>query len=374
MRCRFAALFCLALLAACAPRGTVTLDPAAAGVGAPVDVFYGTTRAYDPATGSFGAARSSRLSFGRLDISVPPDRRPGEITWPRPGARPDPAHDFVTLDSQRYASDSAFRRALSTAIRQAPAGRGEVTVYVHGFNNTFAESTYRLAQLTYDLHSPAVQIAYAWPSAGKAIRYAYDRDSVLFARDGLEAMLGQIVAAGASRILIVSHSLGAELTMEVLRDMALDRNHRVMSRISGVVLISPDLDTQVFRRQAKAIGKLPQPFVIVASSRDKALALSAALTGRSERLGNLDDLEKVSDLHVTVIDVSAYSAGPGGHFTVGDSPALLNLLGRIGDVSTALKEDRSNRRGLLPGFAQQVENATEIVLAPLGPAATSQPQ
>lgn len=358
------ALLIVLLFAGCAPRGAITVDPAAAGVGTGVSVFYGTTRALDPETGSFGPLRSSRMSYGRLDISVPPDRTPGEIIWPRQGVVPDPRRDFVTVGGVTYGSDTGFRQGLAAALKRSPAAKGEVTVYVHGFNNTFAESIYRVAQLADDLDAPAVQVAYAWPSSGRALGYAYDRDSVLFARDGLETLLDEIAAAGASRILLVAHSLGSELTMEVLRQMAIDRNRTVMSRIDGVVLISPDLDTQVFRRQVKKIGKLPHPFIIVASSHDRALALSAAITGRDERLGNLGDLDKVSDLDVTVIDVSAYSSGA-GHFTVGDSATLLHVLGNLGDVSTAFSEERSIRPGLLPGIAQKVHNATEIVLAPI---------
>ena len=77
------------LAAGCAPRGAITLDPAAARVGHVETIFVGTTRAPDPTTGeAFSAERSTETRFARLDISVPPDRRPGAIAWPRPRRAP----------------------------------------------------------------------------------------------------------------------------------------------------------------------------------------------------------------------------------------------------------------------------------------------
>ena len=47
------------------------------------------------------------------------------------------------------------------------------------------------------------------------------------------------------------------------------------------------------------------------------------------------------------------------------NPALIALMGRIGDVDAALMADDRARIGLLPGVVLTVRNATEIVLAPV---------
>jgi esterase/lipase superfamily enzyme len=216
-----------------------------------------------------------------------------------------------------------------------------------------------------DLDLPGVQVHYSWPSRGKPLAYVHDRDSALFARDGFERMLDEVVAAGAERILIVGHSMGAALTMETLRQAAIRGNRRLVSRISGVLLLSPDIDVDVFHGQARAIGKLPQPFFIFTSRRDRALALSARLTGLGqERLGNIKDVSRIADLEVTVVDVAAFSVGD-GHFNVGTSPALIRLLGRIGDVDAAYGRDRTGRTGLLPGVVLTIQNVTQVVLTPV---------
>ena len=105
--------------------------------------------------------------------------------------------------------------------------------------------------------------------------------------------------------------------------------------LAGVVLISPDIDIDVFRAQARAIPKLPQPFVVFTSERDRILRLSARLSGQTDRLGTLTDVTRVADLPITFLDVAAFNRGS-GHFNVGNSPALLRLLERIASVDQAL--------------------------------------
>jgi len=114
---------------------------------------------------------------------------------------------------------------------------------------------------------------------------------------------------------------------------------------------------------------LPQPFVIFGSNRDKILRLSAALTGQQQRLGSLSDVSRVADLEVTFFDIGEFTEGA-GHFTLADSPALISLLGRIGEIQEAFEEDRRVRLGLLPGVVLTVQSATQIVLWPIGQVAS----
>lgn len=234
---------------------------------------------------------------------------------------------------------------------------------MHGFNNTFAEGTYRIAQMAHDLDLPGTVVHYSWPSAAEPLGYAYDRDSALFARDGLEELLKSVQAAGPRRIILVAHSMGSALLMETLRQVAIRGDNALLARIGGVVLISPDIDVDVFRSQAKDIGRLPQPFVVFTSRRDRVLRLSARLSGQTDRLGTLADLDRVADLPITLLDTAAFNSGD-GHFNVGNSPALLRLLERIASVDDAMGSDVSGRTGLLPGAVLTVQNATRIILQP----------
>lgn len=363
------------LLIACSPRGEfVMVDQmppekaaAAAASGVREVVFVGTSRKKEEGATGFGYGRSDAATFLRVDVRVPPDRKVGEVNWPTNARRADPDKEFLTYAETVYARPEDFRKALRGAmdIRK----QRDVVVYVHGFNNTMAESVYRVAQMHTDLKVPGVAVHYSWPSRGSALGYVYDRDSALFARDGLEDLLNQVAMAGANRIIIVAHSMGGALTMESLRQVYLSRDHQVIRHLGGVVLLSPDLDVDLFRAQARAIGKLPDPFIIFGNTRDTVLNISSKLSGAPDRLGNLKNLTPISDLDVTYLDTSAFSVD-GGHFNLGNSPALIQLLGGIANIDAAFRAEAAARVGLLPGVVLTVRNATGIILAPVEGLAT----
>jgi esterase/lipase superfamily enzyme len=349
----------LLVVTACTPRGTMTIVPPETVQGQVTQVFVGTTRVMQP-SGIYGLGRSEAMGFARYDIAIPPSRKLGEIRFPPRGKVPDVTTDFLTTAQAVYPTERAFRSDLSRALR---ADGREAVIFVHGFNSTFTEGLYRIAQLSHDMEIPGVAVHYSWPSAAQPLGYVYDRDSMLFARSGLEDLIREVAAAGASRITLVAHSMGAALMMEALRQIAM-RDGKVMPQIEGVILISPDIDVDVFRMQAREIGTLPQPFLIFGSGRDRVLRLSAWITGQNGRLGTLTDMSRVADLEVTYLDVGAFSEG-GGHFTAGTSEALILLMGRIGEVEQAFGRDVSGRAGLLPGVILTVRSATQIILLPV---------
>ncbi|WP_347311706.1 alpha/beta hydrolase [Defluviimonas sp. SAOS-178_SWC] len=360
-----AAILIVLGLAACEPRGEIVVVPEAARANAVESVYVGTTRAADPQTGdAFSKDRSQVTRYARLDVAIPPDRKPGEIRWTPPRRKPDPRTDFLTTHEELYSDAPTFRADLARALAKERRNTREAVIFVHGFNTTFAEGAYRLAQLGHDLGLHGALVHYSWPSLGHPLGYAYDRDSALFARDGLESLLDEVVAAGAERMVIVAHSMGSALTMETLRQLAISRNAAVQRRIAAVVLISPDIDVDVFRAEAMRIGTLPKPFLIFTSKKDRALALSARLSGQRDRLGNVTDVTEIADLNVTLLDTTAFSTGT-GHFNAGNSPALLAILGRIADVDAALAASQVGRPGLLPGAVLTVQSATQIVLSPV---------
>jgi esterase/lipase superfamily enzyme len=361
---QFFLVMTLMILAGCGQRGYITVDPVSRNIGTIEPIFVGTTRAYDPATRSFGPRRTPVLSLARYDISIPPDRQPGQIKWPKEGRAPDPRTEFLTASDEIYTDPAGFRTDIAKAMRDEDGDRKRALIFVHGFNNTFAEGLYRIAQLAHDLDLPRITVHYSWPSAGQALGYVHDRDSALYARDGFEMLFNQIVDAGAQEIIVVGHSMGAQLLVESLRQMDIRDPGLLRRYLRAVVLLSPDIDVEVFKSQAATFGDLPQPFLIFSSDRDRALRLSSFITGEPNRLGNLTDLEQVAELDVRVIDIAAFSTGS-GHFTIGDSPELINLLNNIANVQAAFDDDNAGRVGLLPGLVLTAQKATAIVVSPV---------
>jgi len=367
----FLALFVLS----CSPRGAfMRLDElppekmAMAADGGTIEtIFVGTTRKKED--GDFGFGRSDKPSFLRYDISVPKDRKTGEVTWPASVRRADPTKDFLTLADRDYEDAAEFRADLAGAM--ARRGQRDVVIYVHGFNNTLAESVYRVAQMHFDLKVEGVAVHYAWPSRRSALGYVYDRDSALFGRDGLEDLLREVTKAGAQRVVIVAHSMGGAVTMETLRQASIRGDRKVLDALGGVILISPDLDVDLFRAQAHAMGGLPQPFLIFGNRKDSVLGISSRIAGNPERLGNLTDLTAISDLEVTYLDTAAFDEGA-GHLNVGTSPALIQLMGGIANLDAAFRAEARARVGVLPGVVLTVRNATSVILSPVEAVASGQ--
>ncbi|OIP86853.1 MAG: hypothetical protein AUK37_02570 [Rhodobacterales bacterium CG2_30_65_12] len=279
------------------------------------------------ADGSLGSARGEGLSFGRYDVSVPPNRKLGSVTLSR--FRVNPRKDFATINNEIFNSESTFRSQLKAQLLSRPAGRRNAVVFVHGYNTGYEDGLFRFAQFYNDVELDDVPVHYSWPSAEKLLRYGYDRDSMLYARDGFEALLRSVIAAGAEKVLIVGHSMGSMLIMETLREIAIAGDSAMLNRIGGVILVSPDIDIDVFRAQARRIGTLPKPFVIFSSKRDRVLAFAANEIYGNDRVGALQLDGALSDLDVNVIDVTEYSRGVLNHSTAITSPAYLKIIGNM---------------------------------------------
>ncbi|MEL6608353.1 MAG: alpha/beta fold hydrolase [Pseudomonadota bacterium] len=330
MRLALAACVMLTLAACVNTRVPQMAPPSAAATQHPIHVA--TLQIPDPTASFFGADRVDTASFGRVTIGVPPSHMAGQIEWPPLNGAADPDRHFTVSSVERFDSRAAMI---------ADIGRSEETlVYVHGFNTNAAEAVHQLAQIRHDFEIDGPTLSYVWPSAGDVRGYLYDRDSVLFARSDLEQTLDALTDRGGD-VILVAHSLGSLLVMETLRQLALSGDRATLSRIAGVILVAPDLDPEVFKRQAEEIGTLPDPFVIFATQEDRVLRLSSLIYGRSSRLGSIRSSEDIDDLPVTVIDVSDFANGQSGnHLVALTSPALIQLLsnGRSGEDPLAFEK------------------------------------
>lgn len=289
MPLRLACLVVFVLASAgCAPRpGPELLAPVppAAEPTRQVELLVATNREPDAARpGNFNNARAPRLSFARYVVSVPPNHKAMAIEW---SAGPvDPAKSFATLQYEPLPADAL-------AARPQPDGdagdAGRVFVFVHGYNTNYAESVLRMAQLLADNPAQGRAILFAWPSDGSLPGYVADKDAVTFSRDHLALLLSLLAEDPRNReITLAAHSMGCWLAMESLRQLRLAGRGAVLDRLDTVLLAAPDIDLDVFRAQAEAVGRLDPPITVLASPDDRALQFSNRLGGDRERLGGLD--------------------------------------------------------------------------------------
>ncbi|MCL6283505.1 alpha/beta fold hydrolase [Ruegeria sp. 2012CJ41-6] len=350
------------VLTACVDRSVNPIVPEALEVGAPYTVFVASSRAREP-DGTYGFRRSDRLNLLELTVSIPPAHQPGELNFSY--ANPDPERQFALAGQREFASQHDFNARVAQKLRGFDPKNREVVIFVHGYNTTQVETAFRAAQMAHDVDIPGQLMMYSWPSRGRAYGYAYDLDSMLFARDGLESFVRQVKAAGAKRVVLVAHSMGSALTMEMLRQAELKNPGWARRTFAGVILISPDLDIDLFREQMGEITDVPQPFAILVSEKDKALGFSARLRGTadSERLGNISSIQKIADLPVEVIDTTAFSDdAASSHFVAATSPSLLAMFRAVRPLQRAIEPDRLAVEALFPASGRTGSGASSVTL------------
>src|SRR5271166_7169142 len=303
-------------LSGCAgrPSGNLIVVSASAPGASTVDMFVATTRANvsDPPGVMFNGERAPGLAFADIAVSIPPDsvRKIGEVQWPStpPG---DPARGFVTVRADRLDLKQAVAAFNGRLLKLKPSDR-HVLLFVHGYNTRFEEAVYRFAQIAHDAGAPVVPVLFTWPSRGKLFDYVYDRESATYSRDALESLLQQMVKnPNVTQISILAHSMGNFVTVEALRQMVI-RNRGMSPKIKDIMLASPDIDFDVFRRQIaeiEASDKSP-PVTLFVSKDDKALAASSLIAGTTPRLGEIDPHAEpyksiLDKAHVQVIDLSS---------------------------------------------------------------------
>ncbi len=353
-----------ATLAACVDRTVSQTVPSALDIGTPKTIYAATTRARE-ADGSYGYRRSDQLQFLEMTVSIPPNHTPGTLDFSY--ADPDPENQFVMADEDELAGP----QGLASRLR----GVDEVSIFIHGYNTTQSETVFRAAQLEHDLEIPGETMVYSWPSQATGYGYAYDIDSMLFARDGLEQTVRQLKSMGVDRVILVAHSMGTALTMEMMRQAELREPGWSHRNIEGVVLIAPDLDVDLFRSQMDSIKTLPDPFIVMISRKDRLLSISARLRGtaKSERLGNISSADALSEYKISILDTTAFNSDAGSsHFVAATSPALLAIINSARRVSSTF----GRQRGIdviAPAEVRNPTGATEIELTETGQAKVSSP-
>ncbi len=335
----FLLLLCLAV-AACDTRPDVFVAPSGPVAGVDVQRIHlatGRTLAEDL---SGTTERAEKLSFAQYDITLPPGHQPGVVEF-SPG-NPDPAQSFTVADRRSIADLDDFGRIVRPLAGPSRRPKDSTVIFVHGFNTSLEYAVYRHAQIAQDYDLVGPQVTFTWPSIQRPVGYVRDKDSILIARDDLEALLAELTRGGQD-VFIFGHSMGTQLVVETLRQLSISKRQDVLRRIGGVILISPDIDLDLFETMHERIDPLPQPFVVMTSQSDYALRLSALLTGQPERLGSARDRERLAALDLLVLDLSGLPNAR-NHFLAATSPIVIDI---VNQVRADDQENPFPRRGVI---------------------------
>lgn len=299
------------VLAGCASRpAPQTLDPAASrpeGTKS-ITVLAVTDRSPTEETPPVFEGGRGSLSYEQFTMQQVASTSAGDTGMSVTSRDNDPSKDFITTGRSEL-DKTSFERAVER-MRKAD---DMIVVFVHGYNTSYQEAVFRLAQLGADADARAVPILFSWPSQADFRGYVADRDSVTYARDDLVQLLTLLSRSRSKgRIAVLGHSMGASLVMEALRQLRLQGRDDVIARLQ-VGLASPDIDIDVFRKQADVVGRLSPPLTVLISRDDRALAVSSRLTGGKPRLGlaSADEpsIQEIARQNgVQIIDVTALPA------------------------------------------------------------------
>ena len=285
-----------------------------------VPVYYGTDRVAEPLTqrASYGSGRAKRLEVGRALVTVPKRHevpnveRPWAYRLPFTSVvisrgREDPKLHF-TLKEVQAMSREAFLAAIRERLGQSQNYKNHALVFVHGFNTSFDNALFRMAQISYDLKFDGAPFVYSWPSKGALgpSDYSYDRESTGQAEPHLRAFI-ELVAreTGATSVSIIAHSMGNQLLLPVLRD--LKRAAPPGVQISQVILAAPDVDRDTFEFLAKEITGVSSGVTMLAAASDRALEVSRRFWGGVPRAGDVPSSGPVVVAGIDTIDVTAIS-------------------------------------------------------------------
>jgi esterase/lipase superfamily enzyme len=296
---------------------------------AQVDMLVATTRqpSGDPAT-LFNGERSPIPYLTDVAVSIPLRREAGTVQWPK-RLPANPSTDFAVTRVDRIDTIPEGREWFRKHIEG-----GHALVFIHGFNNTYEDSVFRLAQIVHDSGMRATPMLFTWPSRAELTGYEYDKESTNYSRTALEQSLRVLAQDPAVKdITILAHSMGTWLAMESLRQMGIRDGH-VNAKIHNVILASPDIDIQVFAKQYVEMGDPKPKFTIFVSQDDRALAASSFITGNVSRLGAINPSKepyrsRLEEAGITAIDLTEVKTDDSLHHgKFAESPEIVQLIGQ----------------------------------------------
>lgn len=265
--------------------------------GAIIEVPYVTLRNRTDSTNLseyFGGERGE-LSAGICTVSFSPIWGLNEISESVPFYIPDETIELSAL--KEIEMDYLF-----SAIDKFPKKDiGNIVIYIHGYNTDFEKSCRRSALFQRALGLNNRLLFFSWPAEGNMLKYTWDEADLEWSVTYIAQFIEEVVKrAGNKKVDVVAHSLGARGAMQALARLTYNKPKSAI--LNELVLIAPDIDTDVFRQELPAIKNAVNRVTVYVSKNDKALKLSQEVHGYP-RLGEAGDNLKVF-AGVETIDIS----------------------------------------------------------------------
>ena len=309
-----------------------------------IRTYFGTNRDVKiSGTKTKFGQKNSKVSYGHLDVSIPPKGRHTKGVIERPSIfkfefRENSNKHIVIKNTQILDRDDFFSE-LNSNIRRTK--RKNAFIFVHGFNVSFNEAAYRTAQMAYDLEFDGVPVFYSWPSNENTLKYFGDRKVAEKTKPKLEQFLTDFFEkTSADNVYLISHSMGGEVLTGAIVPL-IKKHPEIKQKLKEIILTAPDIDAEVFKNEiAPVMTSTQKPITLYVSSGDTALKVSKMLN-RSWRLGLSGEDVFIYD-GIETVDMSTVDTSFLGHSYYGSKIPVLRDLSEIMNNSKRARERKLN--------------------------------
>ncbi|OYX90838.1 MAG: hypothetical protein B7Y76_15040, partial [Sphingobacteriia bacterium 35-40-5] len=146
--------------------------------GGKVYLFYGTNRNNTGSTNEnekYGDELSD-LKYGICEVSIPRGHLQGELERPFDvwdiEILPENENRHVVIRSIIESSENEFINRISRDLERLQ--EQSALIFIHGYNNSFADAARRAAQIKYDVPFNGIAGFFSWPSSGRTLDYLKD--------------------------------------------------------------------------------------------------------------------------------------------------------------------------------------------------------
>jgi esterase/lipase superfamily enzyme len=259
----------------------------------------------------FGKKRSE-IIFGRNTVAIPnnyPKAHTASFIHWNISLKRDPEKHLALINS-RVIEQTAFFSQLTQQADQQPDQ--PVLVFIHGFNTPFERASRIAAKMAYDLNLKTPAVLFSWPSLERPSAYPADEENLVWSQVYIDQFMKRLFSEMPdTRFILLGHSMGNRaLTASLIS--VLDEHPEYSTRIEGVVLAAPDIDSDIFQRDlAPKLIRHELPMTLYASSKDLAMFASNRLHGYPRAGFAGDDLVVIDG--IDTIDASHAEAELLGH-------------------------------------------------------------
>lgn len=245
----------------------------------------------------FGGQRGT-LRAGNCTVSFSPIWGLEELANSAPFYIPDEKIDVIAIQ------EKPIDELLDEIEAFSKDNDGNIILYIHGYNIDFEKGCRHSAVLQRSLGIHDRLLFFSWPADGNVLKYTWDEADLVWSAPHMADFLQQMVnRTGHGKIDIVAHSLGARGVVQALTRLSYKEQPGVL--LDNLVLIAPDIDTDIFRHDLPLLKRVINRITIYVSENDKALKLSREVHGYP-RLGEAGD-SLSTFAGVETIDISSLS-------------------------------------------------------------------